>query len=116
MSKITLYHNPRCSKSRQALKLLEEKGAELEVVRYLDTPLSAAQLTQLIEQLGLDNYHDLLRTQESAYKEGNIDENSPKAAILNALVQCPKLMKRPIAVKDGKAIIGRPPEQVLDLV
>jgi len=113
---IALYHNPRCSKSREALALLREKGIEPDIVLYLDTPPTAKQLKTLLQQLGL-SARQLLRTSEDAYKTLNLaNEKLSEAALIKAMVENPKLIERPIAIKDGKAIIGRPPENVLQLV
>lgn len=115
MTDVTLYHNPRCSKSREALALLESNGANIHEVRYLETPLSAAELTHLIDQLGIPA-HELLRTNEPEYKEAGLSPASSKAVILVALAKYPKLLQRPIAVVGNKAVIGRPPEKVLELL
>lgn len=115
MTDVTLYHNPRCSKSREALALLETRGANIHQVRYLDSPLTAAEITHLIDQLGVPA-HDLLRTNEPEYKAAGLSPTSSKAVILVALVQYPKLLQRPIAVVGNRAVIGRPPEKVLDLL
>ncbi len=116
MSQITLYHNPRCSKSRQTLQLLEENGVTPEIVLYLDTPLNAAQIKELLTKLGI-GARELLRKGESAYKENSLNDAALSDEVLvEAMVAHPKLIERPIAVKAGLAIIGRPPENVLQLV
>lgn len=113
---ITLYHNPRCSKSREALNLLREKGLEPEVILYLETPPSAKVLKTLLAQLGI-SARDLLRKGEDAYKDlGLADTRLSETALIKAMVENPKLIERPIAVKDTKAVIGRPPENVLALI
>lgn len=113
---ITLYHNPRCSKSREALNLLREKGLEPEVILYLETPPSAKVLKMLLAQLGI-SARDLLRKGEDAYKDlGLADTRLSETALIKAMVENPKLIERPIAVKDTKAVIGRPPENVLALI
>ncbi|MBX3185254.1 MAG: arsenate reductase (glutaredoxin) [Polyangiaceae bacterium] len=112
---VTLYHNPRCSKSRQALELLTEKGAEVTVVRYLDQPLTASAVKRLIGQLGISP-HELLRTQEAPYRELGLTPKSSADAICRAVAEHPVLMERPIAVVGERAVIGRPPEQVLELL
>lgn len=116
MIDVTLYHNPRCSKSRQALALLQGKGVHLTQVPYLKTPPDAAAFRNLIRQLGLNSAHDLLRTKEAEYKQARLGPESSEEDIIEALVAYPKLMERPIAVVGDKAVIGRPPEKVLDLI
>lgn len=115
-AKIALYHNPRCSKSREALNLLREQGVEPEVILYLETPPDAAGLKQLLAKLGI-SARALLRKGEDAYKElGLADETLSEAALIKAMVNNPKLIERPIAIKDKRALIGRPPENVLQLL
>lgn len=113
---VTLYHNPRCSKSRDALTLLRDKGVEPEVVLYLETPPTAKSLKALLAKLGI-SARDLLRKGEDAYKELNLaDEKLSEAALIKAMVENPKLIERPIAIKGDKAIVGRPPENVLTIL
>jgi arsenate reductase len=115
-SMITLYHNPRCSKSRDALALLREQGHEPELVLYLETPPTAKELKALLAQLGV-SARELLRKGEDAYKELNLaNEKLSEAALIKAMVENPKLIERPIAILGDKAVIGRPPEKVLALV
>ena len=111
---LTIYHNPRCSKSRQTLQLIEEKNADVTVVEYLKTPLTKAQITVLQEQLGV-NVIEMMRTKETEFKEQGLkgaDDNT----LLDAMVNTPKLIERPIVSDGAKAIIGRPPENVLTLL
>ena len=116
MSEFTIYHNPRCSKSRQTLALLEENGVSPEVVLYLDTPPSAAELKALLGKLGIEA-RALLRKGEDAYKsEGLADTSLDDAALVAAMVAHPKLIERPIVVKGERAVLGRPPENVLELL
>ena len=116
MSEFQIYHNPRCSKSRQTLALLEEKGIKPEVILYLDDTPSVAALTAVIEKLGV-TVRDIIRTGEDAYKEQNLkNPELSDAALLEAMVASPKLIQRPIVIKNDKAVIGRPPENVLDLI
>lgn len=112
---ITFYHNPRCSKSRQALNLLEEKGETIEVVRYLENPPSQQELKQVIELLGI-NPIDLVRTQEEIWKTTYKDKKLSDEQLIDAMVQNPKLIERPIAIKGTHAVIGRPPEKVFDIL
>ena len=113
---ITLYHNPRCSKSRQALALLQEHGIEPDVRLYLENPPTTAELKKLLVKLGI-GARDLLRTGEDAYKELNLkDERLSETALIKAMAAHPKLIERPIAIKDDQAVIGRPPENLLALL
>lgn len=116
MSAVRIYHNPRCSKSRQALELLEQQGAEVDVVLYLDNPPDVATLSELLLTLGM-SARELMRKGETPYKELALDNpDLSEAQLVQAMVDYPKLIERPIAVKDGKAVIGRPPEKVLELI
>lgn len=116
MSHYRIYHNPRCSKSRQTLSMLEEKGITPEVILYMDKPPTASQLEQVIQQLGI-TARDLLRRGEDEYRELNLAETAlTEAQLIGAMVAHPKLIERPIVVKGGKAVLGRPPENVLTLI
>lgn len=116
MTDLTLYHNPRCSKSRGALELLEQRGLAPTVVRYLETPLDATQLHRLLGKLGL-SARQLLRTGEDEYKELNLaDTRLSEEQLIAVIAQHPKLMERPILETADKAIIGRPPENVLEIL
>jgi arsenate reductase len=116
MTDLTLYHNPRCSKSRGALELLEARGLTPNIVRYLETPLNAAQIKALLGKLGI-SARQLLRTGEDEYKMLQLaDESLSEAQLIDAIAQHPKLMERPILEVGDKAVIGRPPENVLELL
>ena len=116
MAAMTLYHNPRCSKSRSALQLLEERGLNPAIVRYLETPLSAAQLQDLLGKLGIPA-RQLLRSGEDEYKNlGLSDPNLTDAQLIEAMAAQPKLIERPILVVGEKAVIGRPPENILEIL
>ena len=116
MTDLTLYHNPRCSKSRGALELLEARGLTPTVVRYLDTPLTAAQLTDLLRKLNI-SARQLLRTGEEDYKILNLaDDSLSEAQLIQAMATHPKLIERPILVAGDKAVIGRPPEKILEIL
>ncbi len=116
MNATRLYHNPRCSKSRGALELLRERGIEPEIVAYLDTPPSPAELRGLLKALGLPA-RALLRTGEDEYAALNLgDESLPESALIDAMSAHPRLIERPIFVHGGRAIVGRPPERVLALL
>lgn len=116
MSEFTIYHNPRCSKSRQTLQLLADNGIQPEVVLYLETPPSAADITTLLAKLGL-SARDLMRKGEEAYKDNNLKDSSlTEQALIAAMVSNPKLIERPIVVRGDQAVLGRPPENVLTLI
>lgn len=116
MTDLTLYHNPRCSKSRGALELLEARGLTPSVVRYLETPLNAAQIKALLAKLGI-SARQLLRTGEDEYKTLNLaDATLSEAQLTAAIAAHPKLMERPILETADKAVIGRPPENVLEIL
>ena len=116
MTDLTLYHTPRCSKSRGALQLLEAHGFTPTVVRYLETPLDAAQLKALLGKLGI-TARQLLRTGEDEYKALHLaDATLTETQLIAAIAQNPKLMERPILETADKAIIGRPPESVLEIL
>lgn len=116
MSNITLYHYSRCSKSRDALALLEERGIKAKIVHYVDTPLNAEQLRALLQQLGLSARH-LVRTSEAAYSDMGL--NNPElseAQLIDAIVQVPILMQRPVLVVGQRAAIGRPLENLIEIL
>ena len=116
MSKVTIYHNPRCSKSRQTLQLLEEKGVDPNIVLYLEAPPDQGTLSKLINQLGI-TARELIRSGEDEYKAMKLSDKSlSDEALVNAMVRSPKLIQRPIVVANGKAVLGRPPENILDII
>ena len=116
MTNLTLYHNPRCSKSRAALELLQARGLQPHVVRYLETPPSASELKSLLGKLGI-SARDLLRSGEDEYKTlGLSDASLSEAQLIEAMAKHPKLIERPILIAGDKAVIGRPPEKVLELL
>ena len=116
MNNFTIYHNPRCSKSRQTLELLKENNIEPEIILYLENPPSEEKLTELIDLLGI-NPRDLLRKGEEEYKTQNLRDESLKGKdIIKIMSENPKLIERPIVISKNKAIIGRPPENVLVLI
>lgn len=110
---VTIYHNPRCSKSRQALAILQEKNIEIEIIEYLKTPPNQATLKKLLSRLGIPARR-LLRKGEPIYKESMLDNTElPETDIIKAMVKHPILIERPIVISNDKAVIGRPPENVL---
>ncbi|WP_122846099.1 arsenate reductase (glutaredoxin) [Pseudomonas viridiflava] len=116
MTDLTLYHNPRCTKSRGALELLQARGLSPDVVLYLETPPDAAQLRELLGKLGV-SARQLLRTGEDDYKQLNLaDASLSDEQLIAAMAAHPKLIERPILVVGDKAVIGRPPENVLELL
>lgn len=113
---VTIYHNPRCSKSRQTLGLLEEHGITPKIVKYLEAPPTPAAMKKLLKMLGL-SARELLRKGEAEYKNlGLADPGLSEAALIEAMVNNPKLIERPIVVKGDSAVLGRPPENVLKLI
>ncbi len=113
---VTLYHNSRCSKSREALALLRERAVEPEIVEYLKTPPDAATLTRILDLLGLEPWA-LMRTKEPEYRVLGLDEPGlSREQLIAALVAHPKLIERPIAIQGERAALGRPPEQVLSVL
>ncbi len=116
MSTISILHNPRCSKSRQTLALLEENGVSPDIILYLKNTPSAEEISAIVKKLQL-NVRDIMRTGEDAYKENNLkDTNLSDQQLLDAMVEFPKLIQRPIVINGDKAAIGRPPESVLDIL
>jgi len=116
MPSITIYHNPRCSKSRQTLALLEERGIKPTVIEYLQTPPSAAELQTILTKLKLSP-RQLLRTKEAEYQAAGLnDETLSDDVIIDAMIKYPILIERPIVVSGDKAAIGRPPENVLEII
>lgn len=113
---VKIYHNPRCSKSRETLALLEEKGVNAEVTEYLNTPPDTQTLTEILTALNMEP-RQLMRQHEAEYKDNNLDNpDLTNAQLIQAMIDFPKLMERPIVVKDGKVAIGRPPISVLDIL
>lgn len=112
----TIYHNPRCGKSRNTLELLRNRGIEPEIVEYLKTPPTAAELDQILNLLGLEP-RDLMRKGETAYRDTGLDNSAlDRAALIAAMVAQPILIERPIVLANGKAALGRPPENVLAIL
>ncbi len=113
---VTIYHNPRCSKSRQTLALLEDQGITPDVVLYLDTPPDAARVRELVGMLGLSSARDLMRKGEAVYKDLGLKDVTDEEALIRAMADNPILIERPIVVKGGAARLGRPPEGVLEIL
>lgn len=113
---VTIYHNPRCSKSRQTLALLEENGVPTDVVLYLETPPDAGRIAELIAALGLASARDLMRTKEQVYKDLGLRDETDETTLIAAMAANPILIERPIVVSGSAARLGRPPEAVLEIV
>ncbi len=114
---VTIYHNPRCSKSRETLSLLKEHGIEPEVVLYLETPPDADALKGLLKKLGFTSARHLMRQKEEVYRELHLDDPAlTEEQLIAAMVQHPKLIERPIVVTKDNARTGRPPQAVLEIV
>lgn len=113
---VIIYHNPRCSKSRQTLALLNENGIEPEIREYLKDAPNADEIGEVLEMLGMEP-RDLMRKNEAEYKENGLDDASlSRSELIAGMVSNPKLIERPIVVKEGEARIGRPPEKVLEIL
>ena len=115
MTLVTIYHNPKCSKSRQTLALLEERDLDLRIVPYLDSPPSKSELADIVKMLGVEAA-DIVRTGEDEYKESGLTAESPEDDVLDAILITPKLMQRPIVTCGDQARVGRPPESALDIL
>jgi len=113
---IKIYHNPKCSKCRQTMELLNNKGIQPDIIEYLNTPPNKADLENILNMLGLEP-RQLIRKGESEYKDNNLDdENLSADQLVEAMIKFPKLIERPIVISNGKAAIGRPPTLVLDII
>ena len=116
MSKYTIFHNPRCSKSRQTLQILKDNECDTEIILYLETPLDQSVLEGVIKKISLPP-RELLRKGEQEFKDNDLkNKNFSDQEIIAFIVKHPKLIERPIVIKDDKAILGRPPENVLELI
>lgn len=113
---LEIWHNPRCSKSRQTLALLEERGLSPDIIKYLDTPPSAERLAEILARLGRSP-RELMRTNEADYKaQGLADKALSDQDLIAAMVATPKLIERPVVITADKAAVGRPPESVLEIL
>jgi len=113
---LTIYHNPRCSKSRQTLALIKDAGIEPEIVLYLEQALTQHDLETLLQKLGFESAKQLMRRGEAAYKEMGLKNVTDEKTLTQAMLTEPKLIERPIVTKGNRAILGRPPENVLQLL
>ena len=115
-SALKIFHNPRCSKSRQTMQLLESNGITPHIIDYLKQPPSYEELAEVLDLLGLEP-RELMRTQEKPYGENNLaDPALNREDLIRAMIEHPVLIERPIVVHNGRAVIGRPPEKILDLI
>ncbi|WP_299335292.1 arsenate reductase (glutaredoxin) [uncultured Psychroserpens sp.] len=112
---IKIYHNPRCRKSREGLDLLENSGKDFEVIKYLDEPISEAELKNIVSLLGISPL-DLVRKNEAIWKSDYKGKDLSDAQVINAMVSNPKLIERPIVINGKQAVIGRPPATILDII
>ena len=113
---VTIFHNPKCSKSRKALEIIKSKNIEPTIILYHVNKLSKTEVKKLLSKLGL-SIRDILRTGEDEYKNNNLkNENLTDDKLIDFLIKFPKLLQRPIVVKDNKAVVGRPPENILNLL
>ncbi len=113
---VIIYHNPKCSKSRKALEIIKSKSIEPIIILYLVNKLSKTEVKNLLSKLGL-SIRDILRTGEDEYKNNNLkNENLTDDKLIDFLIKFPKLLQRPIVVKNNKAVVGRPPENILDVL
>lgn len=116
MAKLKIYHNPRCSKSRQTLEIINNKGVEVDIVEYLANPPSKQELQSVLKALNLKP-QDIMRKKEAEYKEAGLDDlKLSEADQIEKMIQFPKVIERPIVIKGNRAVIGRPPENVLELI
>ena len=113
---IEFWHNPRCSKSRQALALLEERGAEFTVRRYLDDAPTRAQIIGVWDAMGRPPLAEMMRTSEARFRELGLSKSDNDDRLLDAMAENPALIERPVAIRGNRAVIGRPPEKVLELL
>ena len=116
MSVYKIFHNPRCSKSRQTLQLLKDNNCKIEIISYLEIDLEVSLIKDILKKLALKP-RDILRKGEQEYKDNNLKkDNLSEEDLINYMIKYPKLIERPIVVKGNKAVIGRPPENVLELI
>lgn len=113
--KTTILHNPRCSKSRETLQLLKDKGEDIEVIKYLDDVPTREELENILSLLNI-NPIELVRTKEAIWKDNYKDKVLSDSQVIDAMLKNPRLIERPIVIKNNKAIIGRPPQNVLDIL
>ena len=114
--KTVIYHNPRCSKSRETLQIIEDNQVDTEIIEYLETPPDADELRRIIDLLGV-SARDIMRSTESVYKEADLDDESlSDDELIDAICEYPELLQRPIVISGNRAVIGRPPSRVLEII
>lgn len=113
--KLTIWHNPKCSKSRQALDILNEKGVDADVVKYLESTPTKDEIKEVLAKLNI-SARELMRTKEDIYKELNLKDVTDEEKLIDAMVENPKLIERPVVITDKTAVIGRPPEKILEIL
>ena len=116
MSDIKIWHNPRCSKSREAINILEENNCESDVIKYLEEQLDKETIKATLKLLGFSSAREWMRTKEAVYKELNLQEETDEEKLIEAMVANPKLIERPVIIKANKAIIGRPTSIIKDFI
>jgi arsenate reductase len=116
MTKKVYYHNPRCSKSRQGLEFLNQNNVEVDIKEYLKVPMSKNEVLSLVDALGLENAIDMVRTKEAEFSLAGLSKDSSNTDVIDAIVEYPKLLERPILVSGNKAAIGRPLENLQNLL
>jgi arsenate reductase len=113
---VTIYYNPACSKSRESLELLEQQGAQVKIIEYLKTPPDAVTLEAILDMLGMQP-RDLMRRHEKEYTGAGLDNPGlSREQLISAMIEHPRLIERPIVIRNGKARLGRPPERILDIL
>ncbi len=116
MRHVTIFHNPRCSKSRETLQLLQAQGLQPDIVEYLDTPPTPEQISTILDQLGLQP-RELMRSNEAEYRELGLDDPAlTREQLIQAMADHPRLIQRPIVLSEGRAALGRPPQSVLEIL
>jgi len=116
MNKTTIWHNPRCSKSREAISIAGENNTSAEIFKYLDNTPSLQELKDVLKMLGFSSAREWMRTKEDIYKELNLKDEENEEKLLTAMVQNPKLIERPVIIKNNKAIIGRPTSIIVEFL
>ena len=116
MQKVAIWHNPRCSKSREAFGILEEMNVAKDVVKYLDVTLEKEDIKKLLDMLGFSSARELMRTKEAIYKELELKDEHDEERLIEAMVSHPKLIERPVVIQGNRAIIARPPERVKEFL
>ena len=115
MADVTIWHNPRCSKSRQTLALIEEQGSSAEIIKYIESSPGAEEIGAVLKKLGI-SARELMRTKEAIYKELDLKNIDDEEQLIKAMAENPKLIERPVIIMGDKAVLGRPPEKVIDFL